>query len=260
MGYKTLFLKADNSYKDNVSFEDILELYHFDRKLKMLLFDVLLDIENNLKVNIINQFCSKYGFSEKEYIDKNNYNIHHKYLDKTLTRIGEEISKRSYDSLAMEHYMNNYKFCPLWVAMKFLSFGVVKEHFNILKDDDKFEIRNKIAIDKNLPIKTLFTYIQLLADIRNGCAHERIMFNQVHRRIWIPRCAEHSTFRTQYNRNGNFAVLIAIKNLLDKNDFNNFIDNLSLIINDFLKNTLIITKNDLLAEMHLPMNYENLKW
>ena len=46
MGYKSLFLDKEHNYKENVSFENIYNLYLFDRKLKLLLLNSLLDIEN----------------------------------------------------------------------------------------------------------------------------------------------------------------------------------------------------------------------
>ena len=80
MGYKSLFIK-DNKYKDNVSFENIYSLYRFDRQLKILLLNALLDIESIVKNAIVNHFCNTYGYKEDNYLKKDNYNISHKYLD-----------------------------------------------------------------------------------------------------------------------------------------------------------------------------------
>ena len=82
MGYKSLFLDKNHNYKENVNFENIYNLYLFDRKLKLLLLNSLLDIENIIKTSITNRFCKMYGFKEDNYLDKNNYNTNHKYLEK----------------------------------------------------------------------------------------------------------------------------------------------------------------------------------
>ena len=57
MGYKNLFTQ-NGKYKKEVSFENIYNLYCFDRKLKLLLLNSLLDIENIIKTSITNRFCS----------------------------------------------------------------------------------------------------------------------------------------------------------------------------------------------------------
>ncbi len=51
MGYKSLFLEKNHTYKNNVSFENIYNLYLFDRELKLLLLNSLLDIENIIKTS-----------------------------------------------------------------------------------------------------------------------------------------------------------------------------------------------------------------
>lgn len=64
MGYKSLFLNKDRRYKENVSFESIYNLYLFDRKLKLLLLNALLDIENIIKTSITNRFCKIYDLKK----------------------------------------------------------------------------------------------------------------------------------------------------------------------------------------------------
>ena len=78
MGYKNIFLK-DGKYKNYISFENIFSLYRFDRQLKILLLNALLDIESIVKNAIIIHFCNTYGYKEKEYLKKDNFNVSHKY-------------------------------------------------------------------------------------------------------------------------------------------------------------------------------------
>lgn len=94
MGYKNLFLDEEHNYKENVSFENIYNLYLFDRKLKILLLNSLLDIKNIIKTSITNRFCKIYGFKEENYLDKNNYNTNHKYLKKLLKYFKIKLRKR----------------------------------------------------------------------------------------------------------------------------------------------------------------------
>ena len=127
MGYKSLFLDKEHNYKDNASFENIYNLYLFNRKLKFLLLNSLLDIENIIKTSITNRFCKIYGFKEESYLDKNNYNTNHKYLEKTFKIFKNQIEEEKNDNLAVFYYKDTHNFMPLWVMTKVLSFGLIKE-------------------------------------------------------------------------------------------------------------------------------------
>lgn len=259
MGYKSLFIK-DNKYKANIYFEDIFNLYMFDRKLKLLLLDSLLNIESIVKNSIINVFCNKYGFKEKDYLNKSNYNTTHKYLDKTM-KIFEQQIKEKKNNTAVEYYINTYGYVPYWVISKILSFGLVKELYAVMTKDDEKQILNSICNFTDTKVKHLYIQLQLLVDKRNKIAHDEIVFNDLHKRIILHKTNEHKKFNLKGNSglNDTLGLLICIKNILPKKEFNTLIDNIEKLINDYIDNTSI-KKEDLLKEMHLPLNYKILKW
>lgn len=262
MGYKSLFLDKDHNYKDNVYFENIYNLYLFDRKLKILLLNCLLDIENIIKTSITNRFCKMYGFKEDNYLDKNNYNINHKYLEKTFKIFKSQIEEKKDDNLAISYYKDNYNFIPLWVMTKVLSFGLIKELYSILKDDDKIAIKDEISNFDDVKIKGLFTSMQLLVDMRNKTAHDEIVYSGRHRKIILSKIKEHKKYDLINNEGLNdlLGVLISIKNIQVKEKFNKLIDDINELIDSYIKNNNIISKEELLKEMSLPNNFLDLKW
>lgn len=262
MGYKNLFLDKDCKYKENVSFENIYNLYLFDRKLKLLLLNSLLDIENIIKTSITNRFCKMYGFKEDSYLDKNNYNINHKYLEKTFKIFKSQIEEKKDDNLAVSYYKDNYNFIPLWVMTKVLSFGLIKELYSILKDDDKVAIKDEISNFDDVKIKGLFTSMQLLVDMRNKTAHDEIVYSGRHRKIILSKIKEHNKYDLVNNEGLNdlLGVLISMKNIQVKEKFNKLIDDINDLIDSYIKNNNIISKKELLKEMSLPNNFSDLKW
>lgn len=262
MGYKSLFLDKEHNYKDNVSFENIYNLYLFDRKLKLLLLNSLLDIENIIKTAITNRFCKMYGFKEDSYLDKNNYNTNHKYLEKTFKIFKIQIEEKKDDNLAVSYYKDTYNFIPLWVMTKVLSFGLIKELYSILKDDDKVAIKNEISNFNDVKIKGLFTSMQLLVDMRNKTAHDEIVYSGRHRKIILSKTKEHNKYNLVNNEGLNdlLGVLISMKNIQVKENFNKLIDDINDLINSYIKNNNIISKEELLKEMSLPNNFLDLKW
>lgn len=261
MGYKNLFIK-DNKYKNNVYFENIYNLYRFDRQLKILLLNALLDIESIVKNAIVTYFCGVYGYKEEDYLKKDNYNISHKYLNKTMAVFKKQIEEKKSNNLAVDYYKNTYGFIPFWVISKILSFGLLKELYTVLRKEDQQSIKDSVCNFKDTKIKHLYIQLQLIVDKRNKIAHDEILFNDIHKRIILAKTEEHKKFKLSGNSglNDTLGLLICIKNILPKNDFNKLIENLTCLIENYINNNSIITKEELLNEMHLPLNYEILKW
>jgi len=262
MGYKDLFIK-DNKYKDNVSFDNIYSLYKFDRELKMLFLNTLLDVENIIKNAIVNQFCSTYGFKEDNYLNKDNYNMTHTYLPKIMGIFKQQIEEKKKNNVAVEYYINTYNFVPFWIISKVLSFGLIKDLYNIMKKTDERVIKDSVCHFKDTKIKHLYTQLQLMVHKRNNTAHDEIFFNDIDRKLLIHKTEEHKKFNLSNNRSGlndTLGLLICIKNILPKKDYNKLIEDLSSLIDNYINNNNVITKEELLSEMHLPVNYEILKW
>ena len=53
-----------------------------------------------------------YGFKEDSYLDKNNYNTNHKYLEKTFKIFKSQIEEKKDDNLAVSYYKDTYNFIP----------------------------------------------------------------------------------------------------------------------------------------------------
>lgn len=202
-----------------------------------------------------------YGFKEDSYLDKNNYNINHKYLEKTFKIFKSQIEEKKDDNLAVSYYKDNYNFIPLWVITKVLSFGLIKELYSILKDDDKVAIRDEISNFDDVKIKGLFTSMQLLVDMRNKTAHDEIVYSGRHRKIILSKTKEHKKYDLVNNEGLNdlLEVLISMKNIQVKENFNKLIDDINDLIDSYIKNNNIISKKELLKEMSLPNNFLDLK-
>jgi abortive infection bacteriophage resistance protein len=56
-----------------VTFNEIVALYHFDEQLRSLFLKYILQVERHLKSLISFYFCNKYGVSQTEYLNPNNF-------------------------------------------------------------------------------------------------------------------------------------------------------------------------------------------
>lgn len=131
-----------------------------------------------------------------------------------------------------------------------------------MRKEDQQTIKDSVCNFKDTKIKHLYLQLQLIVDKRNKIAHDEILFNDIHKRIILAKTEEYKKFELSGNSglNDTLGLLICIKNILPKNDFNKLIENLTYLIENYINNNSIITKEELLNEMHLPLNYEILKW
>ncbi len=103
-----------HKFKSNVRFEDIIDLYKFDRKLRQLIDDALERIEIFIRSIITDHIAHAHGtFSHEK---KDIFYIKFKHYD-WIDKIHKE-AKRSKETF-IEHYKNNYTGfpkLPIWMA------------------------------------------------------------------------------------------------------------------------------------------------
>ena len=213
-------------------------------------------------MSVVNRFCSQYGFKEEQYLNKNNYNMNHKYINKTIAILKNKIKENGKNHTAIIYYKQKYGFIPFWVVSKVISFGLLRELYSIMKDIDKKYIKDEISNFKDITIKNLFTFMQLFVDARNRAGHDEILFNERHKRIMLPKINEHDKFNLTNNDGLNdlLALLIAMKNILPKEKYNRLIKKIDILTKKYIKENKNVTLENLLKEMNLPLNYIKLKW
>ena len=176
-GYRHLFYKSKDEKKfiPGTTFEELYSLFLFDRSFRNVIFKYLLVIENNLKSITSYQLSKKYGYRERDYLRAKNFThdvSRQRQVNDLLKKMKRQIRVNGSQHSATLHYVSNYGYIPLWILVKVLSFGIVSEMFSILKPEDQEEI-SKIY---NVEVDDLLVYLPILANYRNLCAHEDILY------------------------------------------------------------------------------------
>lgn len=265
-GYKEPFKDSASNYKKNVYFEDILELYHFDKKLKLIFAEILFEIEQNVKTTFLNNFCARYGYKDIDLIDPNNYDVTNPYLTDVIKKLNDQIHWYGKTNQAVSYYKKEYGFVPIWVLVKVLSFGMIRDLIMNQKSNDKDHICKSLVIDKTLKVTEIQNLLELLITYRNICCHDDKLLGFIHSKVNIRTTSYHSHFNLLKNSNTYiqgkkdlFAALIAIKYFADKETYNNFIDNISSLVEEYSKKINSISKKELLQYMFLPQNFADIK-
>jgi abortive infection bacteriophage resistance protein len=168
--------KENHIFKPNSNFTDVLALYNFDAKLRILLFEVIEKIEISLRTKLI------YHLSHE--IDPwwfQNFTLFNDSmaLVKTLANLEDELS-RSKDVTIKNHkkkHKDDLRFPPAWKSLEQTSFGALSKLYGNLKPT----VKSKDTIARELGAVNhtyLPSWLQSIAQIRNFCAHHSRLWNR----------------------------------------------------------------------------------
>ena len=233
-GYRHLFMKSykSDTYINGTTFEELYATFVFDRNIRNIMFKNILIIENNIKSVISYQLSKNYGYKEKEYLDPKNFNqdpMRSRQVKDVINKMKRQIRVNGKQHAATMHYINNYGYIPMWILVKVLSFGIISELYSILKEKDQ----QFIAEQYDLDIETMTIYLSLLANFRNLCAHEDILYDHRTQRS-IPDTKYHYLLNIDmtddeylYGKNDLFALIIILKRMLTEDQFHDIMNEIN---------------------------------
>lgn len=165
-------------------FEDIVKLYVFDKKLRLMALDALERIEMALRVDVAhllgerdpqahqNPACLHGNFAKKvngRGVNKGKTN-HQVWLDKY-----ESMLHRARREPFIAHHKERYGgHVPIWVAIEVWDFGLLSRLFDGMKHPDKNQIAKKYGLAEG---RTLAQWLRSLNFIRNVSAHHSRLWN-----------------------------------------------------------------------------------
>lgn len=264
-GYRHLFLKSDDdrTFKEGTTFEEMYSLFLFDRSFRNIIFKYLLVIENNLKSITSYQLSKKYGYRERDYLKEKNFTRapeKQAQLNDLLRKMKRQIRVNGSQHSATLHYVSNYGYIPLWILVKVLSFGIVSEMYSILKVEDQKDIASIYDIDP----ETFMVYLPILANYRNLCAHEDILYENKTQKA-IDDTVYHQLLKIEKvddeyicGKNDLLALIIIMKQMLIAEDFKNMTIELDNVVETLNYNLNTISIEDVLKRMGLPLNWKDL--
>ncbi len=170
--YPFLEDKEHHIFKKGVTFQNILNVYNFDRELRLLILDAIERIEISLRTNIIYVLSHKHG---PFWVSNNGLYFNQNYFQEHIKRLKEEIGRS--DEKFIEHYFSKYseEIPPAWISMEIASFGLLSLLFKNLKS---FKDMKEIAQRYGLNRIVFESWFHSLVYIRNVCAHHSRLWNR----------------------------------------------------------------------------------
>ena len=264
-GYRYIFFKSSKEKKfiKGTTFEELYQMFLFDRSLRNILFKNLLIVENNIKSIISYQLSKKYGYKEKDYLNPSNFttdNKEQRRVNDVLNKMRRQIRVNGSKHTATLHYINNYGYVPLWILVKVLSFGLINELYGILKPEDQLALSEYYNID----VENLEVYLALLSNYRNLCAHEDIVYDHRSQRE-INDTVYHERLNLKkedgifvQGKNDIFALIIILKQVLKPDKFDEMLNEINAEFIKFDEKVNIISLDKLYNKMGFPRNYMEL--
>ncbi len=165
--------KKQHIYKPGATFKQVLDMYRFDRKLRLLLFNEIEKIEVAIRTEIVNTGC---GFLKdifwltipKYFKDKNRY-------EQSLFLIDAELSKSKEDFILHFKQKYNNQYPPAWMLAEIMPLGLLS---NLYKNIANKRLQKQIAKSFGLQAPVLISWLMVLANIRNICCHHGRMWNR----------------------------------------------------------------------------------
>ncbi len=160
-----------HKYMPWATFKRVVDLYEFDRELRMITLDAIERIEIAIRCRLVFEYCIRYG--NNWYEDTSFFTKGHAKL---LARVYEELARSK--ELFIQHYYSKYsspQHPPAWMAIEILSFGQLSILFKNLRSNDA---KKAMAEYFGVGSPVLESWFEHLVYIRNICAHHSRLWNR----------------------------------------------------------------------------------
>lgn len=176
----------DKPFKAGTRFEDILNLYRFDRELRLLFMDAIERIEVAVRTAIVAEMCLRHGphwFMDSRHFKPSAPRFkHHKLLDRIDKELqipsGGKSPSKPHHEVFINHYYATYTdpyLPPAWMIAETLTLGtwsMIFENLHVTAE------RKAIAKPLKTDEQVLRNWLHALTYLRNLCAHHSRLWNR----------------------------------------------------------------------------------
>lgn len=164
----------NHQFKPGTTFEQVLSLYIFDRKLRLLVMEAIERIEVAVRSRWAGALALRHGSHAHMQSDLFKCPWQHA---RDLARIAGELEKSS--ETFVVHYRCHYKepfLPPIWAIVETMSLGTLSRWFENTRDTDA---KKEVTKGLGLPtIEVLEKVLHALTPVRNVCAHHGRLWNR----------------------------------------------------------------------------------
>jgi abortive infection bacteriophage resistance protein len=171
--------KVENNFHEGTHFLDAVNLYLFDKQLRLQVTDALERIEVAIRVDIA------YLLGERDTFAHQNQNeFHPKFSNRKISgkprfKVWQDKSaglvNRSKEDFVSHYRTSHGPDLPIWVAIETWDFGAMSQLFAMMKVPDQQKIARKYGVDD---FKVFASWLRSLNYLRNLTAHHSRLWNR----------------------------------------------------------------------------------
>lgn len=210
-GYMIDFLNDKDEFKNDITFENIYDIYKTDKEIRSVLFELINDIEVYLKTQIANYFSLKYGadgYRNPSNFNENNANNYEDIIN--FLKKCTDIRKHNKNNLIVNHHDKHYKgFLPIWVIVELMSIGTISKFYSIMKTTDKKGICREGFHD--ITYEKLESFYHSITYLRNQCCHYQRFYRIKHpikSKMYIP--SDQNIQLNEYKTNSTYSLVLSL--------------------------------------------------
>lgn len=167
--------KVNHHFEPNSYFENVIDLYNFDRHFRLIVFNAIERIEVALRTKLIYYLSLQYG--EYWYINQAIFTNKIYHAD-FLSKLNREMRSSS-EEFMYSHYKNHKNDYPeVWKALEVVTLGSLSKIYDNLNHQlpEKAKIANEFGLNSSADFSSWLRSITL---IRNIVAHHSRLWNRV---------------------------------------------------------------------------------
>ena len=272
--YKDLFIDPTYSatsstdpkekFLPNTNFDELYNMFLFDKELRELFLKYFLIIENQFKTHVAYEFALLYG--EEGYLNVDNFNFSKSNALNVVelqSIINSTIYKNRTTDRIKHFYEINRKSIPIWALVSFFEIGKIRKFYINCKDG----LKKTIASKYNLNVSQLTSMIAIINMFRNVCAHDNRLYcyklnddnkqiadTEIHSNMKIDTISTPTGDYYTLGKRDLFAIVISLRYLLSNELFNEFYNELIKIVNVLKSKLNTISIDKVLKKMGFPLS------
>jgi abortive infection bacteriophage resistance protein len=171
---------ATHTFKQGTSFEQVLDLYIFDRELRLLVLDAIERVEIAIRTQLSYQLGHRYGTHphlDAKLFKPANPATPGKGWDHTVNSNQLQKDARDSKETFIKHLLVTYTepLPPIWATVEIMTLGQLSKWYANLQSGAD---RNLVAHQYDCDEINLTSFLHHLSTVRNLCAHHSRLWNR----------------------------------------------------------------------------------
>jgi abortive infection bacteriophage resistance protein len=169
--------RVNDQFRMGTEFSHIVDLYVFDKKLRLLVLDAIERIEVCLRVDISLLLGARGPFAHRDptqldgkftIVPPNKQSKHQEWLERLDKN--EDRSKQEFVKAFRQKYTSDL---PIWMSIELWDFGILSNFYAGMKNADRGVISNRYGVN----VLIFETWLRSINYLRNICAHHARLWN-----------------------------------------------------------------------------------